>query len=103
MAEFAPGMRVIIRNEEWMIKKSDINSIGNYTLQCIGISPLVKDKPAYFLSDLEKIEVVDPTQTRIIADDSAHLIAPGFIWRASGVRGSRQIPGCISAIKRSCS
>ena len=73
MAEYAPGMRVIIRDEEWMIKKSDINSFGNYTLQCTGISPLVKDKPAYFLSDLEKIEVVDPVQTKIIVDDSAHF------------------------------
>lgn len=73
MAEYAPGMRVIIRDEEWMIKKSDINSFGNYTLQCTGISPLVKDKSAYFLSDLEKIEVVDPVQTKIIVDDSAHF------------------------------
>ena len=56
MAEYAPGMRVIIRDEEWMIKKADLNSYGNSTLQCVGITPLVKDKQAYFLSDLEKIE-----------------------------------------------
>jgi hypothetical protein len=68
MAEYAPGMRVIIRDEEWMIKKADLNSYGNSTLQCIGITPLVKDKQAYFLSDLEKIEVVDPAQTKIIID-----------------------------------
>ena len=72
MAEYAPGMRVIIRDEEWMIKKADLNSYGNSTLQCIGITPLVKDKQAYFLSDLEKIEVVDPAQTRIIIDHSSH-------------------------------
>ena len=29
MAEYAPGMRVIIRDEEWMIKKADRNSYGN--------------------------------------------------------------------------
>ena len=73
MAEYAPGMRVIIRDEEWMINKSDINSFGNYTLQCTGISPLVKDKPAYFLSDLENIEVVDPVKTKIVIDNSAHF------------------------------
>ncbi len=73
MADYAPGMRVIIRDEEWMIKKSDKNSYGNSTLQCIGITPLVKDKTAYFLSDLEKIEVVDPAQTKIVPDDSAHF------------------------------
>ncbi len=72
MAEYAPGMRVIIRDEEWMIKKADRNSYGNSTLQCVGITPLVKDRPAYFLSDLEKIEVVDPAQTKIVIDHSAH-------------------------------
>jgi len=72
MAVFAPGMRVIIRDEEWIIKKCDTNSYGFSTLQCIGISPLVKDKAAYFLSDLEKIEVVDPTITKLIVDNSSH-------------------------------
>lgn len=72
MIDYAPGMRVIIRDEEWMIKKCDTNTYGSKTLQCIGISSLVKDKSAYFLSDLEKIEVVDPTKTRLVIDDSAH-------------------------------
>lgn len=72
MAKYAPGMRVIVRDEEWMIKKSDINSFGNHTLQCVGISPLVKDRTAYFLSDLEKIEVVDPAQTKLVVDNSPH-------------------------------
>lgn len=71
--KFAPGMRVIIRDEEWMIKKCDTNSFGSNTLQCVGISPLVKDKPAYFISDLERrIDVVDPAKTRLIIDDSPH-------------------------------
>jgi len=70
--KFAPGMRVIIRDEEWMIKKCDINSYGYATLQCVGISPLVKDKSAYFLSDLERIEIVDPSKTKLIIDKSSH-------------------------------
>lgn len=72
MSKFAPGMRVIIRDEEWMIKKCDTNSYGYTTLQCIGISPLVKDKSAYFLSDLERIYIVDPTQTKLVVDNSSH-------------------------------
>ena len=72
MSKFAPGMRVIIRDEEWMIKKCDTNSYKTNTLQCIGISPLVKDKSAFFLSDLEKIEVVDPVKTSLTVDTSAH-------------------------------
>lgn len=70
MIEYAPGMRFIIRDEEWMIKKIDTNEIGAQALNCIGISPLVKDKEAIFLTDLEKIEAVDPTKVRLIRDES---------------------------------
>lgn len=70
MIEYAPGMRLIIRDEEWMIKKIDTNEIGAQALNCIGISPLVKDKEAIFLTDLEEIEAVDPTKIRLVKDDS---------------------------------
>ena len=73
MAEFAPGMRVLIRDEEWMIRKCDPNSFKTYTLQCVGVSPLVRDKTAYFLSDLEKITVIDPAKTALIPDHSARF------------------------------
>ncbi len=70
MIEYAPGMRLIVRDEEWMIKKIDTNEIGEKALNCIGISPLVKDKEVIFLTDLEEIETVDPAKVRLIKDDS---------------------------------
>lgn len=48
MTKFAPGMRVIIRDEEWMIKKIETNTMGIHALHCIGISSLVKDRNAIF-------------------------------------------------------
>ena len=42
MTNFAPGMRVLIRDEELMIRKCDPNSYNTYTLQCVGISPLMQ-------------------------------------------------------------
>ena len=68
--EYAPGMRVIIRDEEWMIKKVETNTLGNKSLHCIGISTLVKDKDAIFLADLEDIQIVDPAKIKLIPDDS---------------------------------
>lgn len=62
MIDFAPGMRTIIRDEEWMVKKIETNSLGNKTLYCVGISPLVKDREAIFLTDLEEIQIVDPAE-----------------------------------------
>ena len=70
MVDYAPGMRTIIRDEEWMVKKIETNSLGNKALYCVGISPLVKDKDAIFLSDLEEIQIVNPAEVKLIPDHS---------------------------------
>lgn len=71
MIDFAPGMRTIIRDEEWMVKKIETNSLGNKALHCVGISPLVKEKEAIFLTDLEQIQIVDPAEVKLVADTSS--------------------------------
>ena len=70
MLDFSPGMRVIIRDEEWMVKKVEINSLGRKAIHCVGISKLVKDHQAIFLTDLEDIEPVDPAKVQLVIDDS---------------------------------
>ena len=72
MVDYAPGMRVIIRDEEWMVKKIEINSMGNRALHCVGVSTLVKDREAIFLTDLEKIKIVNPAEIRLVPDVSPH-------------------------------
>ena len=73
MVDYAPGMRIIVRDEEWMIKKIEKNSLNNLALYCIGISPLVKDKEVIFLDDLENIMVVNPAEVKLIRDTSPHF------------------------------
>ncbi|MDD4769694.1 MAG: DEAD/DEAH box helicase, partial [Eubacteriales bacterium] len=70
MVDYAPGMRAIIRDEEWMVKKIETNNLGNKTLHCVGISTLVKDKEAIFLTDLEQITLVSPAEINLIPDSS---------------------------------
>lgn len=71
MVDYAPGMRTIIRDEEWMVKKVEKNNMGNNALYCVGVSPLVKDKEAVFLTDLEEIAVVDPKDVKLVVDGSS--------------------------------
>ena len=73
MIDYAPGMRTIIRYEEWMVKKIEKNNMGNQALHCIGISPLVKDKEVIFLTDLENITVVNPAEVKLVLDTSSHF------------------------------
>lgn len=85
MIDFAPGMRAIIRDEEWMVKKTETNSLGNKALYCIGISPLVKDREVIFFADLEQIQIVDPAEVKLIADNSPFVILEQVLW-TNGVK-----------------
>ena len=72
VVKYAPGMRIIVRGEEWMVKKVETNSLGNQTLHVVGLSQLVKDYDSMFLVDVEKeIEIVDPAKVTLVPDDSA--------------------------------
>lgn len=70
MTDYAPGMRAVIRDEEWLIKKNETNSLGHQVLQCVGITPLVRNRDTIFLTDLEQIQIVDPASIQLIADSS---------------------------------
>ncbi|MCR4717284.1 MAG: DEAD/DEAH box helicase [Lachnospiraceae bacterium] len=70
--KYAPGMRIVVRGEEWMVKKVEKNSLGGQTLHVIGLSQLVKDYESMFLVDVEEdIEIVDPAKVTLVPDTSA--------------------------------
>ncbi len=89
MTNYAPGTRIIVRDEEWTIKKVERNKLGNEALYCYGVSPLVRNRDAIFLTDLESIAVVDPSETRL-AVDASPMFARSLLYIESLWR--RQIP-----------
>ncbi len=69
----APGTRVLVRDEEWLVRNADQCSAGGYELRCVGVSELVRNREAVFLASLDRIEIIDPRETELVADPS-----PGF-------------------------
>lgn len=68
---FAPGARVVIRDEEWLIRRLDLSSDGGHLLTCDGVSELVRGQTALFLTELEgPIEILDPANTQLAPDTS---------------------------------
>ena len=68
---YAPGSRVVIRDEEWLIRRADPSTDGGWLLTCDGVSDLVRGTGALFLSALEDhIEVLDPAKTELVPDVS---------------------------------
>ena len=68
MPGYSPGTRVMIRDEEWVIRKVERNDLDRQSLHCIGISPLVKGRDAIFLEDLEEVIPVAPEDSRFFRE-----------------------------------
>lgn len=67
----APGARVTVRDEDWIVRRVDLSDDGGYALTCDGLSELVRGTSAIFLDRLEDdIRVHDPANTELYRDDS---------------------------------
>ena len=74
MSLYAPGARVVIRDEEWLVRRVDPSSDGGFLLSCDGISELVRGRNSQFLTKLEdEIIALDPAKTELVADSSSHF------------------------------
>ena len=90
MLSFAPGARVVIRDEEWLVRRVDPSTDGGYLLSCDGVSDLVRGRSALFLTQLEgesRITVLDPAKTELVADGSSHFNST-FLYLEAKLRQS---------------
>ncbi|HEU4583694.1 MAG TPA: helicase-related protein [Polyangiaceae bacterium] len=67
---YAPGARVEIRSEEWIVRRAELTSAGTTAVHVTGQSELVRDKDAIFLDDIDTITVLRPEDTKFVADPS---------------------------------
>ncbi len=68
---YAPGSIIRVRDESWMV--TQLNSRGAQTvIHALGLSELVRDTQATFIEGLDSIQVEDPKNTAVRADDSPH-------------------------------
>ena len=70
MTALAPGARVVIRDEEWLVLGTHPANCGGEAVRVRGLSELVKDRQAIYLTRLDEIEVLSPEDTELVADDS---------------------------------
>ena len=68
----APGARVVIRDEEWLVKNSLPVRTGGTAVRVVGLSELVRNYEAVFLSELDEIEELKPENTILVPDNSPY-------------------------------
>lgn len=81
----APGSLLVIRDEEWLVTRSERASDGAWFVTAQGVSELVRDTTATFSTALDDIQVLDPADARVVADDSSEY-RRSRVWLESMVR-----------------
>ncbi len=71
----APGSRLMIRGEEWIVRRTQRTFGNDYLIHVTGLSPLVRDSDWQFNRNLEEITEVRPEETKLVMDESSHFIA----------------------------
>lgn len=68
-----PGSVLLIRDEEWLVTRAERASDGEWFVTVQGVSELVRDTSATFSTALDEIQLLDPAQAEVVADES-----PGY-------------------------
>lgn len=71
----APGARVLIRNEEWIVRNVEQCDMGGHQLECIGVSETVRHRDAIFLTAIDTVKVLDPRETELVSDTSPRYMS----------------------------
>ena len=66
----APGARVEIRDEEWIVHSLRPTRFGGQAVHVVGVSELVRGKEGIFLTELDTIRELRPEETSLVHDDS---------------------------------
>lgn len=69
-AVLAPGARVVIRDEEWIVRSVKPASWGGDAVHVTGTSELVRGKSAIFLTELDEVRELKPEETDLVHDSS---------------------------------
>jgi hypothetical protein len=70
--QFAPGVQVRVRDEQWLVRKVERTEPDVWILDVTGVSAFVRGTEATFYTDLDEIHLLDPRRTRLVGDDSPH-------------------------------
>lgn len=72
-ATFAPGSRIVVRDEEWLIRSVKTGTADGTMVKAIGVSEFVQDVEATFFTDLEEITPLVPEETELVQDTSSRF------------------------------
>lgn len=71
--EVAAGERIVVRDEERLVRAVRNTEREGVRVEVTGVSPLVHDQDAVFFGSLGTVHRLDPREGHLVADDSASV------------------------------
>ncbi|MGC4808222.1 helicase-related protein [Micromonospora sp. DT233] len=72
-ATFAPGSRIVVRDEEWLVRGVRTGTADGTMIKAVGVSEFVQDVEATFFTGLETITPLVPEETDLVQDTSSRF------------------------------
>ncbi|MEW2384313.1 helicase-related protein [Micromonospora sp. NPDC047707] len=72
-ATYAPGSRIVVRDEEWLIRSVKTGTADGTMIKAVGVSEFVQDVEATFFTALDDIQAMRPEDTVLIRDTSSRF------------------------------
>ncbi len=72
-ATFAPGSRIVVRDEEWLVRSVKTGTADGTMIKAVGVSEFVQDVEATFFTALDAIAPMRPEQTQLVRDTSSRF------------------------------
>ncbi|SCL29845.1 SNF2 family N-terminal domain-containing protein [Micromonospora rhizosphaerae] len=72
-ATFAPGSRIVVRDEEWLVRSVKTGTADGTMIKAVGVSEFVQDVEATFFTELEDITPLVPEETELVLDTSSRF------------------------------
>lgn len=72
-ATFAPGSRIVVRDEEWLVRSVKTGTADGTMIKAVGVSEFVQDVEATFFTALDAIAPMRPEETQLVRDTSSRF------------------------------
>ena len=72
-AKYPPGSQIEVRDEEWLVRNVTRTVHDGERIEAVGVSEFVRDQEAVFFTKLDDVQLMDPSRTRLTADDSPNF------------------------------
>ncbi|MEV6368157.1 SNF2-related protein [Micromonospora musae] len=72
-ATFAPGSRIVVRDEEWLVRSVKTGTADGTMVKAVGVSEFVQDVEATFFTALDEIQAMRPEETVLVRDTSSRF------------------------------